>query len=307
MAIHVSNHGAVLNTLAMQKFNISADTPTPDAGVILREPGSNQPAGLLMETAFMPIFAQVPQPGEAELLDLLKPAQMIYASKGVTTAQEGATHADELTFLRKAASENRLFIDVVSLPFIVEVPKIFADYLAAGTDGKAVVVGDPSLEFNTYKNRLKLGGVKFVLDGSPQGKTAFWTKPLLTPGPAGETDWVGAPSFPKDLIIETYKKVAAKNIQIWTHANGDAAIDIVIEAAEAAGLKAGDHRRNVVIHSQCMRPDQLDKYAAIGLTPSFFTVHTFFWGDVHVEESGPGARVLHQSDEVSPGEGHSLL
>ena len=104
MAIHVSNHGAVLNSLALKTFNITADTPTPAGGLIAREPGSNQPAGLLMETAFMPIFAKVPQPGEDEMLDLLKPAQQIYASKGVTTAQEGATHADELSFLRKAGA-----------------------------------------------------------------------------------------------------------------------------------------------------------------------------------------------------------
>jgi predicted amidohydrolase YtcJ len=139
MAIHVSNHGGVLNSLAMKKFNITADTPTPEAGVILREPGSNQPAGLLMETAFMPVFAQMPQPTESELLDLLKSAQMIYASKGVTTAQEGATHADELVFLRKAAEQNRFFIDIVSLPFIAEVKKVFEDYLSSEETSKGSI------------------------------------------------------------------------------------------------------------------------------------------------------------------------
>ena len=295
MVIHSSNHGAVLNTLAMKKFDISAETKTPEAGVILREEGSNQPAGLLMETAFMPIFAQVPQPGEAELLELLQPAQIIYASKGVTTAQEGATHADELAFLRKAAEQKRLFIDVVSLPFIAEVQKIFQDYLSVGTDGKPVLIGDPSLEFNTYKDRLKLGGVKFVLDGSPQGKTAYWTKPLLTGGPAGEKDWVGEPSFPRDVVIDLFKKVANKNIQIWSHANGDAAIDIAIDAETALGLKEGDDRRNVIIHSQFMRPDQLDKFQALGLSASFFTVHTFYWGDIHIANVG-----LERASFISP-------
>ncbi len=286
MAIHASNHGAVLNSAAMKIFNITADTPTPEAGLILREPGSRQPAGLLMEMAFLPIFAKVPQPAEAELLDLLKPAQQIYASKGVTTAQEGATHADELAFLRKAAEQKRLYIDLVSLPFIAEVPKIFQEYLSVGTDGKPVVIGDPSLEFGVYKNRLKLGGVKFVLDGSPQGRTAYWTKPLLRGGPNGEKDWVGEPSFPKEVVYSLYKKVTEKNIQIWSHANGDAAIDIAINAAEGAGVKAGDDRRHVVVHSQCMRPDQLDKYVTTGLTTSFFTVHTFLWGDVHLANLG---------------------
>lgn len=287
MCIHVSNHGGVLNSMALKAFDITAATVTPPAGVILREPGTNEPAGLLMETAFMPVFAKMPQPSEAELLDLLKPAQELYASKGMTTVQEGATHVDELAFLRKAAAQGRFYVDVVSLPFVAEVPKIFAEYLSTGSDGKPVVVGDPSLEFGSYKGRLKLGGMKFVTDGSPQGKTAFWTKPLLTDGPAGEKNYVGAPTFPKAVIADLYKKVTDRGIQIWSHANGDAAIDIVIDSAEAAGLKAGDERRHVVIHSQCMRPEQLDSYVKLGLSPSFFTAHTFFWGDVHLTNLGP--------------------
>jgi predicted amidohydrolase YtcJ len=286
MVIHVSNHGAVLNSLALKTFNITAETPTPEGGLIAREKDSSEPAGLLMETAFMPIFAQVPQPGEDEMLDLLKPAQQIYASKGVTTAQEGATHAEELEFLRKAGATGRLYIDIVSLPFVAEVPKIFRSYLATDNADKIVAIGDPSKEFNVYKDRLKLGGIKLVADGSPQGKTAFWTKPLLTGGPNGETDWVGQPIFPKETIEKVYDGLTKKNIQVWTHANGDAAIDLVIGAAEKAGVKAGDDRRHIVVHSQCMRPEQLDSYVKLGLSPSFFTEHTFFWGDVHLANLG---------------------
>ena len=286
MAIHVSNHGAVLNSLALKTFDITAATPTPAGGLIAREPGSNEPAGLLMETAFMPIFAKVPQPGEAEMLDLLKPAQQTYAMKGVTTAQEGATHADELAFLRKAGAENRLILDIVSLPFIAEVPKIFEGYVSPGPNGKLVAVGDPSVEFGSYKDRVKLGGIKLVIDGSPQGKTAYWTQPLLTGGPNGEKDWTGQPLFPKELVDNIYKQLTDKNIQVWSHCNGDAAIDMIIDAAKGAGVKAGDDRRHVVVHSQCMRPDQLDPYVALGLSPSFFTEHTFFWGDVHLANLG---------------------
>lgn len=286
MVIHVSNHGAVLSSLALKTFDISAATPTPAGGLIAREMDTNEPAGLLMETAFMPIFAEVPQPSEEEMLDLLQPAQQLYASKGCTTAQEGATHAEELAFLRKAGAAGRLTIDIVSLPFVAEVPKIFRGYLATDDADKLVVIGDPAKEFNVYKDRLKLGGLKFVVDGSPQGKTAFWTKPLLTGGPNGEKDWVGQPLFPPETIEKLYAGAVAKGIQIWAHANGDAAIDVVIAAAEKAGLKAGDDRRHVVVHSQCMRPEQLDSYVKLGLSPSFFTEHTFFWGDVHLANLG---------------------
>jgi predicted amidohydrolase YtcJ len=285
MLIHVSNHGAVLNSLAFEEFGISADTPTPEGGLIARKPGSQEPAGLLMETAFMPIFAQMPVPTEEERLQLLKPAQEMYARQGFTTVQEGATHVQELDLLRKGASQNLLFLDVVSLPLITDVPAILAEYIQ--TDEELVqIIGNPSLEFGTYDNRLKLGGAKLFVDGSPQGKTAYWTEPLLTPGPAGEKNWRGQPLVPQEIVSKAYKLITDHDIRIWTHANGDAGIDMVIDAARAAGLKAGDDRRHVVVHSQVMRPDQLDDYAELGLTPSFFTAHTYFWGDVHLENLG---------------------
>ena len=61
---HVSMHGAVLNSAAMRKWNVSAKTKTPPGGVIVRKPGTNEPYGLIMETAYLPIFASLPQADE---------------------------------------------------------------------------------------------------------------------------------------------------------------------------------------------------------------------------------------------------
>lgn len=119
------------------------------------------------------------------------------------------------------------------------------------------------------------------------GKTAFWTEPLLTPGPNGEADWCGQPVFPPELIHQMVKQIADAGIQIFSHCNGDAAIDLMIESCRAAGMTAGDDRRTVIIHSQFMRPEQLDDYVELGLSPSFFTVHAYFWGDLHEENLGP--------------------
>jgi predicted amidohydrolase YtcJ len=266
-----------------------------------------------MEMAFMPIFAQVPQPSEDEILDLLKPAQQIYASKGVTAAQEGATHAEELEFLRKAGATGRLYIDIVSLPFVAEVPKIFRSYLSTDNNAKKIVVlGDPSVEFNVYKDRLKLRGIKLrgiklVADGSPEGKTAFWTKPLLTGGPNGETEWVGQPIFPKETIEKLYDGITQKNIQAWTHANGDAAIDLVISAAEKAGVKAGDDRRYIVIQSQCMRPEQLDAYVKLGLSPSFFSPAYLLFGAMYIWPISAGTERSSSVPEKRADERDSLL
>jgi predicted amidohydrolase YtcJ len=61
---------------------------------------------------------------------------------------------------------------------------------------------------------------------------------------------------------------------------------MIIDGAHLAGVKASEDRRTVIIHSQAMRPDQLDTYAELGFSPSFFTMHTFFWGTEHTANLG---------------------
>jgi predicted amidohydrolase YtcJ len=68
------------------------------------------------------------------------------------------------------------------------------------------------------------------------------------------------------------------------HCNGDAAIDVMLEAHRAAGAPAG--RRTTIVHSQFARRDQLQQYADYGFVASFFTNHAYFWGDVHVKNLG---------------------
>ncbi|HUY03711.1 MAG: amidohydrolase [Methyloceanibacter sp.] len=287
LVLHVSNHGCVLNSLAFKNFGMDENTPTPEGGTIARKPGSNEPAGLLMEAAFIPIFAQLPKPTEQELMDALENAQMLYTSRGVTTAQEGATHKPDLEFLIRAADQGRFKIDVVALPLVLEFPALIAEYAPNFRGGPMELPDATAKAFGTYRNRLKLQGVKIPLDGSPQGKTAFWTEPLLTGGPEGEADWVGFPLFAPEVVNPVVAEFVKKGVQIFTHANGDAAIDMIIDATRAAGVTAANNRRDCVIHSQFMRPEQLDAYVELGITPSFFTVHTFYWGDVHVENTGP--------------------
>ncbi len=295
LLIHVSNHGAVLNSKAFAAVGIDASTPTPPGGLILRQAGSNEPDGLLMETAFLPVFANLPQPSEEELLDTLDAAQQIYASAGVTTCQEGATHAKDLKFLLKAAEQERFYLDIYALPMVLEVPTLVREYFPSFANPDTELPDTASESFGTYNNRLKLQGVKMIVDGSPQGKTAFWSEPLLTDGPGGEKNWRGEPLFPPEVINRAAKELYDKGIQVFTHCNGDAAIDMMIDAARAAGVTAADDARTVIIHSQFMRPDQLDAYVELGFTPSFFTVHAFYWGDVHIANTGK-----ERSDFISP-------
>lgn len=280
--MHVSLHGAVLNSAALAKYGIDASTETPPGGVILRVEGSNEPQGLLMETAFIPIFEQLPAPAPDELKQRIMDGQMIYARAGVTTGYEGATHLPQLKVLKNAASEGWLFMDVIALPFITDVEKTLAEY--------------PVESWMKYDNGLKIGGCKITEDGSPQGKTAYFTTPYLTGGPAGEENWVGEPTFPPEIFNKMVQICYDMGVQLFIHTNGDAAGDLAIAAHElaAAGDLSAD-RRTVLVHSQFARKDQLEKYAAYNMIPSFYTEHTFFFSATHIANRG-----IEQASRISP-------
>ncbi|MFM8436114.1 MAG: amidohydrolase, partial [Planctomycetia bacterium] len=280
--VHVSGHGAMLNSKALAAYSVTAATPTPPGGVIGREPGSNEPDGLLFETAFLPIFSQVPGPGDDETLELLAAGQDLYLREGITTAQEGATMKHQLDLLRILADRRALKLYVVALPFITEIDAVFA--------------GKPPRNEPDYTNRLRIGGVKVVADGSPQGRTACFTTPYLTDGPAGQKNWRGELSFPQATINEWVKKVYDGGATLYVHCNGDAAIDALLEAhRSASGGDPAKPRGTVGVHSQFIRRDQLEKYKAWGITPSFFTLHCFYFGDTHVANRGRA-----QADFISP-------
>jgi predicted amidohydrolase YtcJ len=136
-----------------------------------------------------------------------------------------------------------------------------------------------SINFGSYEGRLKIGGIKLILDGSPQGKTAYLTEPYYKP-PHSELDsYTGYPLIPQLEVSKWVKRYADLNIPIMAHANGDAAADMLIKAVESARI--GTDHRTVMIHAQTVREDQLDNIKSLGIVPSFFSTHTFYWGDWH--------------------------
>ena len=273
MVNHVSMHGAVLNSAAFKKYGISAATKTPPGGIILRQKGSNEPAGLIMETAYLPVFNALPHPSREEEVQWSRSGQMLYAAAGITTAQEGLTHAGDLEIIQRAAAAGVQTIDLIAFPFILDLDRVLEK--------------NPVNTFGKYVNHVKLGGVKITSDGSPQGKTAYFTTPYLTGGPGGEKNWRGEPSFPEPELKAMVKKVYDLGLPLNIHANGDAAIDGILAAHEyAAAGDLGKQRHTVVIHSQFVRLDQLDKYVAYSITPSFYTEHTYYFGDTHVLNRG---------------------
>lgn len=270
---HVSMHGVVLNSAAMKRWDISAKTKTPPGGVIVRKPGTQEPWGLIMETAYLPIFSSLPQPTTAQEIEWSKAGQLLYARHGITTAHEGATHTGDLDVMKRAAAGGATLIDVIAYPFI--------------TDLEAVLKKYPKETWGTYENGLKIGGVKITIDGSPQGKTAFFTTPYLTGGPGGEKNWKGELTFPEEVITKAVKAVYDMGVPLNLHANGDGAIDAFLRAHEkAAAGDLGKQRNITMIHSQFVRKDQLDKYVQYKILPSFYTLHTYYFAEAHIANRG---------------------
>lgn len=275
--IHVSTHGAVLNENALRKFGfLESDYVVPNGGTVSLDE-MDTPNGLVMETAYLPVMAELPVPSLESLEESIKYAQKLYLSEGVTTANEGATHLNQLDLL-KFANKNEYFdIDLIALPIVMD-RKDF-DLHSNETFGK-------------YDNNLKLAGIKVPLDGSPQAKTAYFIEPYLTGNPAGENDkpWHGNQLIESHEIKKIFAKAYIKDIQVFTHANGDAAIKLAInahlEASKISRSLPNKDRRTTIIHAQFANDEQLDQFAKYNLLPSFYTEHTYFFSDAHLENRG---------------------
>ena len=279
---HVSMHGGVMNSAALAKFGIAADTETPPGGIIVRKPGTKEPYGLIMETAYLPVFASLPQPTPQQEVAFTRAAQMLYAQAGVTTAHEGATHASDLALMQRAAAAGANIIDVIAYPFI--------------TDLDAILKATPVQAWGKYDRRLKIGGVKITIDGSPQGRTARFTTPYLTGGPGGQKNWQGELTFPQETINQMVKRVYEMGVPLNLHANGDGAIDAFFKAHEfAAADDLSRDRRVTMIHAQFTRRDQFDQYVKYRIRPSFYTLHTYYFYDAHLKNRGQ-----EQAQYISP-------
>jgi predicted amidohydrolase YtcJ len=148
-----------------------------------------------------------------------------------------------------------------------------------------------------YTNHVRLGGVKLTFDGSPQGKTAWFTQPYFKAPPGEKASYAGYPAFTDAEALKWYTLAYQNNWQMLTHANGDAAIDQLITTVRAAQAAVpGTDRRTVLIHGQFLRNDQVSALQELGIFPALYPMHTFYWGDYHRESVAGPAR----AENISP-------
>jgi len=266
LAMHQSGHLAVLNSKALQLAGITAASKDPPGGVIRRKPGTQEPSGVVEEMAFFSLMGILPKLSEADREFIAKAGQDLYVRFGFTTAQEGRSTNGVNATWAALAERNGLRIDVVSYPDVADADGAMASPYVAPT----------------YRNRFRIGGVKLNLDGSPQGKTAWLSKPYYKVPAGQKPEYLGYQTFSDAQAFAYVDKAFANRWQVMAHVSGDAAIDQFIRAVRAAEGKYGKaDRRPVAIHAHTARPDQVLAFQELGIIPSFFPMHTFYWGDWH--------------------------
>ncbi|MBK1969221.1 MULTISPECIES: amidohydrolase [Brevundimonas] len=265
--LHQSSHLGAANGAALAAAGIGADTADPPGGVFRRKDGSREPNGVLEETALFAVMGALFTRLDAEAnRQMIVEGARYYARFGYTTAQDGRSSTDTCRMIAGLAEAGALPIDILSFPDIL-----------TSTD----VMATPLYRRN-YEGRYRIGGVKLTLDGSPQAKTAWLSQPYLVPPEGQSASWRGYPAVTEQQALDAVDLAFANDWQIEVHANGDAAIDLMIAAVREASRRHGARdRRPVLIHGQTTRMDQLDELKALGIVPSLFPMHTFYWGDWH--------------------------
>lgn len=267
VAMHVSGHMLVANSMALQLAGISAVSPDPEGGVIGRRAGSSEPNGLLEETARMGVILLMQDMGLLDTWRLFKTAAVDYLRQGVTTAQSGGVTPE----LAKGLSLFSRFGVVPQRLVVLPFETAFSEALASGDYDPAEYASE----------RVYMGPIKLVADGSIQGYTGYLSEPYHTPY-HGDARYVGYPTIPREALFRQVAALHRAGHQLAIHGNGDASIEDILDAFEAAqqAHPVADPRM-LLIHSQMAREDQIARMRELGVTPSFFSAHTWYWGDRH--------------------------
>jgi predicted amidohydrolase YtcJ len=201
-----------------------------------------------------------------EQVAVVRSAVRTYAEQGFTTVQNGLATEEQLEGMKMGTRVGLIPLRVVAWP---------ADELAL----EAIESGNDLAAYAT--ERMYVGAIKLIGDGSIQGYTAYLTEPYYVLGehPAG---YRGYPNIDEPTMRDQVKRLHCAGHQIAVHGNGDAAIDQFLDAwEEALDACPAEDRRPILVHAQMSRPDQLERMKELGVTPTFFSAHVYYWGDRH--------------------------
>ena len=295
MIVDSSGHLGAGNSRVFDVAGITADTPNPEGGSFTRKTGGTSLAGPMEETALNAVRSKRP-PFTGELADaVITGAATLWARYGQTTAMEAGLGlgSDDIEVVVNAIDKNLLPIDL----YIAAKDSTVDDTLTAayGVASAYNPKPDGTLEKlravrtdldKRYVNRVRLGGIKFWLDGSID--TAWFTKPYATNPPGKTGGYSGFRQIPDEVINAAFDRFWPTEMQIHMHMNGDAAADQALAAIDKAVKKHGMRdARPVFVHASWLRPDQIEKMKTCGAIPSFLPSGIVPGGDGVVKLWGP--------------------
>lgn len=260
---HVTAHIMAVNSKALEIMGINADTPDPEGGVIRRDK-DGIPNGILEESAVFyvwnnkefNIFGTFDEQMEAFAYN-----SHIYASHGVTTANEGSIA--NLQQYEEAVRRGKMKIRSVLW---------FAP--------KDLLSDTPPIPSDDVKNMISVGGGKIFADGSVNTYTAWLTRPYHVKEPGMDEQFAGYPAISYDGLNDAVSQVTDRGYNMYIHCNGDAAIDECIKAYKKVRQKhPDDSLKLVLVHAQCARKDQLLEMQKYSITPSFYCSNVYYAGD----------------------------
>jgi predicted amidohydrolase YtcJ len=307
MVVDSSGHAGAMNSAAFRAAGVSAATADPEGGKFERGADGRSLAGKAEETALNLVREKRP-PFRGPRADAVATrAAALWASYGQTTAQDCGIGlgSDDIALVRNAIDKRLLPLDlyICAKDSVVETmagaaARVAADYgfdrqqelVTAAADRPGDTSGlllqlRPDLD-RRYVNRVRLGGIKFWLDGSIP--TAWMSEPYSVNPPGTEPGFRGYQQVPDAVLEAAFRRWWQSPVQLNLHMNGDAAAEQALRVIETVVASQGmaDHRP-VFIHASYLRPDQIQRLKAVGGVPSFLTTGLIPGGETVVKLWGP--------------------
>lgn len=267
--IHNSLHLGYVNSKTLATVGISRDMPDPVGGKLVRDAAGELTGELRELAAIHLVQSKVPKLKYEETLESGWLAARAYQKQGITSITDAglglATGVDDFHFYGTLLNDPKFPVRLVGFP----VHTLFGKWC---------------LPSNFGDERFKVGATKFIVDGSVHGHTASFSIGYYDRPQSKGICTVEPEKFKKDIL-----DLHHAGQQVAIHANGDAAIQLAIDAIEEAliAYPRPDHRHRIE-HCQAPTEAQIEQMARLGILPNFFVNHVYYWGEVHRKYSlGP--------------------
>jgi predicted amidohydrolase YtcJ len=259
---HISGHFTAVNSLALKMAGITKDTPDPEGGTIFREE-NGEPNGVVAEPAAqLPLLKLIPPKTVDELAEGLGRVNDEYVKAGVTSTHDANLGVfgglSELQVLERARERGLFHPRMYALLWYTMLEDLLKQGVAINDIGICTGCGD---------EWLKAGGVKIWADGSLPGKTCAVFEPFLD-----DPKDTGHLNHTQEELNELVLKYHKAGFQLAIHGNGDRAIDVILNAYEAAlaAYPRSNHRHRIE-HASMATEDQLKRMARSGVVATFMT------------------------------------